>query len=150
MVRTRRRAQSIVEFAVILPMMLVLVLGMIDLGRAFVYGVAVQNGAREAARLAANQGLDPAITTQTVIQRLIDASAPALANCTAGSSNVSGCNWTVTISPSSITSSSRGSSVTLTVKTTSNVGFFSGFLTGAMGLSSSAFTIQGSASMIVL
>ena len=148
--RTRSRAQSIVEFAVILPVMLVLVLGMIDLGRALMFGVAVQNGAREAARVAANAALNPGIATSEVIQRLIDASGPALTTCTAGASDVSGCPWHVTISPSTISSSSSGSAVTVTIANTSDISFFAGRLTGAMGLSLTTFTIQGSASMVIL
>ena len=146
-VKSATRAQALVEFAFILPVLLVMTLGMIDLGRAFVFGVAVQNGAREAARVAATAGLDPNVTTPTILQRLIDASAPAITSCTAGSSDLTGanCPWHATIS--SIT---RGSAVTVTVQTNRNISLVGGILTGAFGLSLSAFTIQGSASMVVL
>jgi len=49
--RRAQPAQSVVELALILPVFLIMLLGMFDIGRAFVFGVAVQNGAREAARL---------------------------------------------------------------------------------------------------
>ena len=70
----RHSAQALIEFALILPVMLVMVLGGIDLGRALIYGVAVQNGAREAARLGATAAFDSSVTDTTVLQRLIDAS----------------------------------------------------------------------------
>ena len=81
--RSRAQAQAYVEFALVLPLLLLLVLGMIDLGRAFVFGVAVQQGAREAARLGAKAALDPTIDDATVFGRLIAASDPALVGCSA-------------------------------------------------------------------
>src|SRR5919199_7002705 len=78
-------AQALVEFAFILPVTLILLLGMIDLGRAFVFGVAVQEGARAATRLASQAALDPTISDTTLRQRLIDSSAPALVGCSASS-----------------------------------------------------------------
>jgi Flp pilus assembly protein TadG len=45
-----RRAQSLVEFALIAPLMAFLVLGSADLARAFYYSVALTNAAREGAR----------------------------------------------------------------------------------------------------
>jgi hypothetical protein len=111
--------------------------------------VAVQNGAREATRVAATAGLDPNVTTQVILQRLIDASAPAIssATCTAGTTDLSGasCPWNATVS-----TISRGSQVTVTVRTNRNISFVGGFLTGAFGLSLSPFQVQGSASMVVL
>jgi Flp pilus assembly protein TadG len=148
-VRTGTRAQALVEFAFVVPVLLVLTLGMIDLGRAFVFGVAVQNGAREAARVAATAGLDADVSTHTILQRLIDASSPAISSttCTAGTSDLSGtnCPWHATV-----TSITRGSTVTVTVRTNRSISFVGGFLTGAFGMSLSAFSVQGSASMVVL
>jgi Flp pilus assembly protein TadG len=152
-VRTATRAQALVEFAFVVPVLLVLTLGMIDLGRAFVFGVAVQNGAREAARVAATAGLDSNLKTRDVLQRLIDASAPAISSttCTAdiGATDLSGpnCPWHATVTPSPIT---RGSVVTVTVRTNRNISFIGGLLTGAFGLSLSPFQVQGGASMVVL
>jgi Flp pilus assembly protein TadG len=148
-VTTGTRAQALVEFAFVVPVLLVLTLGMIDLGRAFVFGVAVQNGAREATRVAATAGLDPNVTTQVILQRLIDASAPAITSptCTAGATDLSGanCPW-----HASVSTMTRGSAVTVTVRTNRNISFIGGFLTGAFGLSLSQFQVQGSASMVVL
>ncbi|MEN6434439.1 MAG: TadE/TadG family type IV pilus assembly protein [Anaerolineaceae bacterium] len=45
----RGNAQSIVEFALILPIMLLLIMGALDLGRAFYMKIALVNSAREGA-----------------------------------------------------------------------------------------------------
>lgn len=50
--RTRDRGQSLVEFALVIPIFVLVIMGIIDLGRA-VYGYnTANNAAREAARLA--------------------------------------------------------------------------------------------------
>jgi TadE-like protein len=43
--------QSLVEFALILPVMALLLLGAVDLTRAFYYYIALENASREAARV---------------------------------------------------------------------------------------------------
>src|SRR5918911_1600980 len=114
-VRTATRAQALVEFAFVLPVLLVLTLGMIDLGRTFVFGVAVQNGAREAARLGAKAYLDPTITDTLILQRLIDASSPALTGCAAqtGTQPSGGCSaWSFSLSPTG--SKTAGATLTVT------------------------------------
>jgi TadE-like protein len=45
--------QSVVEFALVLPLMLLLVVGIADLGRLYTSAIAVQDAAREAADLGA-------------------------------------------------------------------------------------------------
>lgn len=47
------RGQSIVELAIVLPLLLLILLGCLDLGRAFAVRMALANGAREGARYAA-------------------------------------------------------------------------------------------------
>src|SRR3954452_6216031 len=56
---TRRRTggQSLVEFALILPVMLLLLLGAIDFGRVFLGWVSLNNTARIAANYAASNAL---------------------------------------------------------------------------------------------
>jgi Flp pilus assembly protein TadG len=78
-----KRAQALVEFALVVPVMLVFLLGTIDLGRGLVFGVAVQHGAREAARVGAGAALDSTVTDTVIVERLIAASAPALVGCLA-------------------------------------------------------------------
>lgn len=94
-------AQALIEFALILPVMLVMVLGGIDIGRAFIYGVAAQGGARDSARLGASAAANLSITDAAVLQRLIDASSPALTGCAATTTALQSCGggtWTFDIS----------------------------------------------------
>src|SRR5215207_1218829 len=81
--RSRRHcpAQALAELGLVLPVLLVMLLGMIELGRGLVFGVAVQQGAREAARVGAVAALDATVTDEVVLQRFITASAPALVGC---------------------------------------------------------------------
>jgi Flp pilus assembly protein TadG len=51
-VRGRQRGQSLVEAAITLPIVLLLALGVTDLGRAFYYREAVTNSVRQALRIA--------------------------------------------------------------------------------------------------
>jgi Flp pilus assembly protein TadG len=57
--RGRGRGQTLVEFAIVLPIILLVLIGMVDMGRAvFVYNTLAQS-ARQAARLAiVNQNVD--------------------------------------------------------------------------------------------
>jgi hypothetical protein len=48
--RERSRGQSLVEFALILPVFLLLLFGLFDMGRAVYYWSTINNAAREAAR----------------------------------------------------------------------------------------------------
>lgn len=50
-----RRGQSLVEFALVLPMLLVLLLGVADFGRVFQAGIALEAAARNAAEAAAQE-----------------------------------------------------------------------------------------------
>ena len=48
--------QSLVEIALALPLLLITLLGLVDVGRAYIYSTAVTNAAREAAVFAARTG----------------------------------------------------------------------------------------------
>jgi hypothetical protein len=50
--RNRRRGQSLVEFAILLPLLILIVFGVLDLGRAFFALITITNAAREGARFA--------------------------------------------------------------------------------------------------
>ena len=52
MMRRSERAQTLVEFALILPIFLLLMLGLFDMGRAVFYYTTISNASREAVRLA--------------------------------------------------------------------------------------------------
>ena len=47
---SKRRGQAMVEFALIVPVLVMLTFGMLDLGRAFYFQEAIANAAREGAR----------------------------------------------------------------------------------------------------
>ena len=51
------RGQSLVEFALVLPMLLVLLLGIADFGRVFPAGITIEAAARNAAEAAAQEYL---------------------------------------------------------------------------------------------
>src|SRR5436309_15791170 len=93
MSRGRAHAQALVELGLVLPVILLMLLGMFDMGRGLVFGVAVQYAVGQAAHLGAMQLANPSlgITNAKIFQRLIDASAPALAGCTAGSGSSMSC-----------------------------------------------------------
>lgn len=53
--RRRSRGQSLAEFALVVPILIVLFIGIADFGRVFVAGVALEAATRDAAEAAANQ-----------------------------------------------------------------------------------------------
>lgn len=65
----RRRAQSVVEFSIILPLLLLLILGVIELGYMLFVYVQLQNAAREGARSAA---VRPCPTQQDINRIIAD------------------------------------------------------------------------------
>jgi Flp pilus assembly protein TadG len=166
MLRARRakdRAQALVEFAFILPVTLILLLGMIDFGRAFVFGIAVQGGAKDAARLAAKADYDTTVTDGLVWGRLFAASAPALVGCTAnsGTQTCGGGTWTFsmsvvtpggatysTISAARSANALAGSRVTIT--SNGSIGLLPGFETGQFNLRLPQINVQGQATMVIL
>jgi Flp pilus assembly protein TadG len=155
-------AQALIEFALIAPIMLVMLLGMIDLGRAFVYGVTAQEGARQAARLAATANYDPSVDDAAVLGRLIAASDPALNGCSSVTTSQScgGGTWTLatrltngsstysTIAAARSANALAGATVTITTR--GSVALFPGLQTGAFGLSLAQISVQGQAAMVVL
>ena len=57
-----KRAQALAEMAVMVPFLIIGMMGMLDLGRAFYYQIAITNAVREGARYAAEPyyfGLNP-------------------------------------------------------------------------------------------
>jgi Flp pilus assembly protein TadG len=50
--RRRQSAQSLTEFALILPVLMLILLGVVDFGRVFYYWTSIANAAREGARYA--------------------------------------------------------------------------------------------------
>jgi Flp pilus assembly protein TadG len=161
--RKAQPAQALVEFAFVLPVILILLLGMIDFGRAFVFGVAAQEGARQAARLAASANNDVNVDDGAVLGRLVASSAPALTGCAANTNANQSCNggtWTFNVcvsnngGPCTTVATARsantlaGSKVTVTAA--GSVSLLAGFQTGAFGLSLPSITVHGQSSMVVL
>jgi Flp pilus assembly protein TadG len=168
----RSAGQSIVELALILPVFLIILLGSIEIGRGFVFGVAVQDAARESTRVAANARLDPGVTDAYIIQRVIDAAAPAMPGCAAPSSvsstpltfNCGDGSWTITmaVTPtgsgtsysafSAVPSSALGqlNGGTVEVKAVGSVSLLAGFASGWQGLSLYGVNVQGDAIMEIL
>jgi Flp pilus assembly protein TadG len=101
---------------VILPVLMLLVLGMIDLGRAFTFGVSTTQGARESARYASRLSVNSNVSDTTVVQRLIDASSPALQGCLpiiGTQQTCGGGTWTFTVSATPPGSTTAYSSIAL-------------------------------------
>ena len=94
--RSRSRGQSLVELALALPILLLLVLGTVDLGRAFFDYIQMRNGAFEGARYGArlpsdNAGITAAVTTHGV------PSGSSVSVSTSGDCATIGGNCTVTV-----------------------------------------------------
>jgi Flp pilus assembly protein TadG len=66
--RKHGRGQSLVEFGLVLPIFLLLVFGIIDLGRAVFAYSTLNSAAREAARIAVVDQVDDHITDEAVKQ----------------------------------------------------------------------------------
>ena len=83
--RSRARGQALSEFALILPIFVLLIVAAIDIGRGVFAYNSITNGAREGARLAiVNQDVS-LIRDRVRIQTFIaDAPAAGAANCPAG------------------------------------------------------------------
>jgi Flp pilus assembly protein TadG len=88
----QERGQSLVEVALCLPLLLLIVIGIVDIGRVYAYKAATTNAAREAAIHAAR---DPQAPRDNICQRARDelgagfaatpcAAAPIFVSCTRG------------------------------------------------------------------
>ncbi|TMF02011.1 MAG: hypothetical protein E6I52_10235 [Chloroflexi bacterium] len=167
------RAQALVEFALIVPVMLLLTLGLIDLGRAFIFGVSVQEGTRQAARVAANVLNDNTMTNNpdaVVLGRLVAASNPALNGCLSQTTTQScnGATWTFTVnvdnSANGLTTYTSIDAARLAAKqaqkpltgaqikvtAAGSVALLPGVSTGMYGLSLPQIGVQGQSAMVIL
>ena len=77
--RERRRGQSLVELCLAMPLLLLLLLGTIDLGRMFYYTVQMHNAVREGAGYGAHFPTDTGGMTSRVTTE-----APFVTSATAG------------------------------------------------------------------
>jgi Flp pilus assembly protein TadG len=163
------QAQALVEFAFVLPVLMLLTLGMIDMGRAFTFGVSAQQGAREAARYASRLAVSASsVSDATVLQRLIDSSSPALQGCQpiTTAQNCGGAIWTFNVDATPAGSGTSYSSINgpstpnaaanstdpllsggqITVTAKGNVAMLGGFCMG-QSLCLPPIGVQGQASM---
>ena len=97
--RAKRRGAAVVEFAVVAPVLLLFVLGIIEFGRMVMAQQLITNAAREGARIAIVPGSSTSQVTSKVSSYLSTAS-------------ISGATTTVSPDPSAAT---YGSTVTVTV-----------------------------------
>lgn len=75
--RQRDRGAAAVEMAIVLPMLLLVIAGLADLGRAFYYQIVISNAAREGARMLALN------YTTTQMQNRVSAASMDIAGVTA-------------------------------------------------------------------
>ncbi len=61
------RAQALVEFALLLPLLLVLIIGAMDLGRVFYFKIILTNAAREGANYLSRNPADYSNTLSAII-----------------------------------------------------------------------------------
>ena len=129
------RAQALVEFALLLPILLVLILGAMDLGRVFYVKTVLTNAAREGANTLSRYPTDSTAgynRTLAAIQAEGNSSGVTIA---AGDVTYTGC---CTI----------GSPVGVTIEKDVNL-VFDGFL-DAVGIIDGPVTISSSVTMLVL
>ncbi|MEN6524323.1 MAG: TadE/TadG family type IV pilus assembly protein [Anaerolineaceae bacterium] len=124
------RAQALVEFALLLPLLLVLILGAMDLGRVFYFKIILTNAAREGANYLSRNPADYNNTLNAIITEG-DSSGVTI---TAGEVTWAGC-CTV------------GSPVVITIDKDVDL-IFDGFL-NAMGIIDGPVTISSSVTMVV-
>lgn len=65
--RQKNRGQELVEFAIMLPLLILLVIGVLDLGRVFFSAITIANAAREGTRYAISHGLYYDLNTDTFL-----------------------------------------------------------------------------------
>jgi Flp pilus assembly protein TadG len=137
----QERGQSLIEVALMVPLLLLVVVGIVDVGRIYVSKAAVTNAAREAVALAAR---DSQATKESICQRARDelglgagscSTAELTVTCTRGSahcqfvSELDAWHDNLDRDPLSYTPGQGGADVTVTV--TYKISLVSGSLLGA-------------------
>ena len=91
--RNSAGGQAAVELSLLLPVLLLLAFGLLDLGRVFYYQEAITNAAREGARYGAGNGCKLA----GINARLVSEIAPLTVNSALSVSNPAGSTITTTV-----------------------------------------------------
>jgi Flp pilus assembly protein TadG len=131
-------AQSLVEFAIILPILLVLIISGIELGRVFFTQIVITNAAREGAYYLTTHALDGSAVANTQLAAETEASDSGISNITVDISPPSGWN--------------PGDNVTITVETTVNDLLILGLMGNFLSISSTRydqFPLSSSVDMMV-
>lgn len=103
--RSQRAGAAVVEFAIVGPLMIMLTMGMMEVGRAVMVKQVMVNASREGARMA----ILPSANSQTVIAQVQSQLAASSINGT-----------TVTISPPSLDNAPAGTPVTVAISVNAN------------------------------
>ena len=119
--RARPRGQALVEFALILPILLFLLVIAIDFGRLFYLNIGINNGAREGAAYGANKPLETTNITTRVRQEM---------GFPAGDTTVT---VTATCSPDCYTSPTVTPQHTIRVTAATSFTFLTPFVNGFFG-----------------
>jgi Flp pilus assembly protein TadG len=85
--RPRDRGSVAVEFALVLPLLLLIVFGIVDFGRALNAQITLTQAAREGARVASVGGTSSAVTTRTqnaALPLLTNVTTPTVTTCAVG------------------------------------------------------------------
>lgn len=126
------RAQALVEFALILPLLLVLIIGAMDLGRVFYFKIVLTNAAREGANTLSRNHADYT-NTWNAISAEGDSSGVTITYDEVDWANTNCC--------------AVGSPVEITINKNVDL-IFDGFL-NTMGIINGPITISSSVSMVV-
>ena len=124
------RAQALVEFALLLPLLLVLIIGAMDFGRVFYFKIILTNAAREGANYLSR---NPADYTNTLSAIITEGDSSGV-TITADEVTWAGC-------------CAVGSPVVITIEKDVDL-VFDGFL-NTMGIIDGPLTISSSVSMVV-
>lgn len=128
-------AQALVEFALILPLLLVLIIGAMDFGRVFYFKIVLTNAAREGANYLSRHPADGAAGYANTLNAIITEGDSSGVTITADEVTWAGC-------------CAVGSPVAITIDKVVDL-VFDGFL-NTMGIIDGPITISSSVSMVVL
>ena len=101
-IHTLRRGTTLVEAAIVVPLLLLLTFGLLEYGWLFIKSQQLGNAAREGARLAAT----PDATNATVNARISSLMSDA---------GMGGSGYTVTLTPSDVAAAATGESVKVSI-----------------------------------
>ena len=132
--RARRRGQALVEFALIVPILLFILVIAIDFGRLFYLNIGIINGAREGAAYGADHPLSPPTEITTRVRQELGLS-PADPSVTVTRTCSSTCLSSLAVSPPN--------TITITASTTFSflTPFINTFFGGALPMSAASTAV---------